>query len=347
MKKIFLGALTLFICTTVNIAHSQGLKDKIKNKLSGENSSASKGKIAVPDKTVYTDEYGVSGLYQLYNPWAFIKKDKSRNGKEMEAHTMNLQFDASRKYTRVFLENEYDGDWDALGGEIFEKTVWNSSKLYCSEFRTSITASPSTTVDHRETKVQIMQLEPGVMIIGAFRYNKEAPWVTIDEGNESTINIMAKDSSFFSGKSFDEVKKIATKRAEEVYELYRNARAGNVKIPGLGLTDKELTATAQKFMAQASSSDDAGDWSKQLIYTYITYKDWQITYTNSDKVTPIKRRLGIVGIANSLTQEGKCFYQVGYLQQDWNGSEYGAIFFSGFGGGKTHTTCENAGIYNK
>ncbi len=158
---------------------------------------------------------------------------------------------------------------------------------------------------------------------------------------------MAKDPEKLKGLTLEKVKKMAVKRYIEVNQLYQDTKAEQNKLPKKGTNDADLNADAMKFMREAAAIDDAGDWSSQFMYAYPSSSDWYITYETSAKITPKNKRLTVIGVGVSATQEGKYFYQVGYLQKNYNGTTYGEPYFSGFGGGKTPTTMKNAVIYKK
>ncbi len=354
MKKIIYVALaTALLAGTSNSLQAQGLKGKLEKKLAekmdaNNNKGKSDGVVAPPHKGQFSDDYGISGLYHLWEPWVFIhRKPSARTGKEMEAHTINLDYNPEKMSAHMyFIEGQYDHfEIKTYTGDTYEKTVWNASKIYCSMWRGHREISPSHTEDKRSKGVAFLQIEEGVFAVGEFRYNTKAPWVTIPEESHSYINIMAKDPAKLEGLTQEKVMEMCQKRAEEINEIYRNARAGNIKLPKRRMTEASQVEEAHKFMAEAASTDDQGDWSGQHMYTYVHSSDWGVTYADIQKTEPVKRRLTIIGVGTSTTQPGKCFYQVGYLQQNWNGTKWGPTFFSGFGGGKIHTTCENASEY--
>jgi hypothetical protein len=360
MKRILYMALAVaIVASSADYANAQGLRGKLNSKLAGKNSKAedttkkaeagkSDGNKAAPHTGNFVDDFGISGSYHLWHPWVFIhRKPSARSGKELEADAINVDYNPDKMSALLYLvDGQYDNlELKAFTGDTYEKTVWNSSKVYTSSLRTGTEVSPSNTEDKRSSSIQFLQVEDGLMVIGKFYYNTKAPWVTLKDEDASILNVMAKDPSKLEGLTLDKVKAMAQKRAEEINAVYRDARAGNIKLPSKGMATPSMAAEAHKLMHTAAASDDAGDWSGTHLYTYIHSKDWGVTYKDIQNTQPVKRRLAIIGVATSTAQPGKCFYQVGYLQQDWNGSEYGPTFFSGFGGGKIHTTCENANAH--
>ena len=98
-------------------------------------------------------------------------------------------------------------------------------------------------------------------------------------------------------------------------------------------------------MREAAAMDDAGDWTAQYQYAYVNDKDWSVKYTDPINKVPAYKRLAIVGVGTSIKEEGKCLFQGGYLQSDWDGSAWGPAYWSGFGAGKIITSCDNAKKY--
>ena len=148
-----------------------------------------------------------------------------------------------------------------------------------------------------------------------------------------------------AGYTFEQLKEEAIARFAELEKIYRDAKAGNTKLVERRNTDPTLTKEADVFMRKAAKDDPAGDWSAGYMYTYVHGRDWGVIYTNASKTTVKARSIAIIGVATSNEQEGKCFYQPGWLQQDWNGTSFGPTYFSGYGGGKVHLNCENATLY--
>ena len=348
MKKLILSAIAILALASVNNTKAQGLKDKLNKKLAKKMAAKSEKESpdALPYPDEFSDDFGISGQYHLWRPWVFVNtKPGARNGKELVAHTMTIDFDTEKKVSKVYLSSDQYDEYELESFETYAKLVWESSKIWCAHFRGKNQVSSSATENKTSFPVDFVQIEPGVVALGSFSYNLKAPWVTISEDSYSILNIMAKDKSKLEGLDFEKVKAMCQKRAEEVNEIYRNARAGKIKLPAQGMIDAAQVKEAHDLMHEAAKTDDAGNWDDTHIYTYVHSKDWGVTYKDREKTIPVKRRLAIIGVANSKTQEGKCFYQVGYLQQDWNGSGWSDTFFSGFGGGKTHTSCENAQEY--
>ncbi len=322
---LFTVMLTLMVTIGQTTYAQSSLMDNIKAMFGG-GEKKSKGNIATPHAEVFTDDYGISGLYHLWKPWDF-PYTTSWGEKEKTAYTMNLDYNG-KAHTNFYLGVEDENDL-GMPRPDWTKPLWDTHKIYYAKFG----------------DIDFFSLEDGIIILADMTKCDESPFYKVDD--DATVNIMAKDPEKLKDLTLEIVKEMAVKRYVEIYQLYDDIYAEKNKLPKKGTEDSDLNADAMKFMLEAASIDDAGDWSSQFIYAYPSSSDWYITYETSAKITPKNKRLTVIGVGHSATQEGKCFYQVGYLQKNYNGSTYGEPYFSGFGGGKTPTTMENAMIYKK
>lgn len=348
-KSIVLSSLILMGLGVNTSVNAQGLKDKLnqaagKTEKSKDSEKEAKSNFAPAHTGAFTDELGVSGLYHLWRNWTFVhRKPGATSGKELEANTININFSPKDKLASFYLiDGQYVETLDLklYSGETYESIVFKTTKEYIAKFPGNQFVSTSSTENMSNRSIQFFQLEPGVIMMGEFYYSQKEPFVTLQ--NEATLNIMAKDPKRIADYTFEKLKEVAMLRAQEINQIYRDAKAGNTKLPEKRSSDASLNAMADKFMRQASKDDDAGDWSAGYQYGYVASRDWNVNYVDPLKTTPAYRTLTVVGVATSMDQIGKCFYQGALLQQNWNGTEYGPVFFSGFGGGKVFLTCENA-----
>lgn len=335
---------------TVN-AQLGGALNKVKPKSeeSKKGKEDSNNKFATPHSGQFSDERGVSGLYTLWRPWVIQdRKPGANTGKEYETNTINLDYNVKDMIANFYLKEDQSTaiELKIYSGEPWIKSMCEGSGAFVGKYNGHQNVSPSNTESKISRTVMFFQLKKDVIVMGSFNFpNKEPFDVKVTVGEESMLNIMAKDPDIIAGYTYEQLKLEAEEKATELWKIYHEAKAGKTKLLERRNTDPELTKEADAFMRQAAKDDPAGDWSAGYMYTYIHGKDWGVNYADKAKTIPKYRMIAIIGVSTSNEQAGKCFYQPGWLQQDWNGTSYGPTYFAGYGGGKVHLNCENAELY--
>jgi len=196
------------------------------------------------------------------------------------------------------------------------------------------------------TNVNVLLLEPGVLLIGAEVYHKNN-----NEGHKWMNNaqpkqfiIAAKDPENIKKyyKNPELTSKVTFEKFDELRRDWKGEALSNVVLPSKGSFDSNSEI---KSAAVSGLNEYYGKTSMQNLDQYLTSNKWS---TVKHKVTGVPLYQWAVGAVIQKNSDGQCMLQQFIVRRDYTGGgSYGSVYFNGINRGSvrapygSYCKCEN------
>lgn len=267
----------------------------------------------------YSDKYGVGGLYYFSEP-VKIEGDKYVSAVQLEFSIEKREVYAHYAEGKKWLIRIFDGDISKALKEEKASTVpsFEFDFIYGSDLI---------------SRKRMYLVENGLYYVESFGYANSSTdcsnpkyWPAEDGkgGRYSKIFFIGKDKARVEelANDFETAKQAVMTAFVSNCEYSKSLYAKNNPMPTPGMNDVNL----QKEVTRATKLYTDAHWSQTVEYVYIKSSDWII---NRNKVSGVIVSRSLTCVAVMKTKSGACQWEEVVLRENYDGANYGPVYYYG------------------